>query len=68
MREGRVAHLALAVCVTIALLLAGPSSGQTARLVLEPTARAIAQANRPDASRMYDTDMTTAFARLRLIP
>jgi len=64
LREGRVAHLALAVCVTIALLLAGPSSGQTARLVLEPTARAIAQANRPDASRMYDAEMTTAFARL----
>lgn len=65
LREGKVAHLVVAVCVTFALLLAGPSWGQqNARLVLEPTARAIAQANRCDASQMYNASMATAFAGL----
>ena len=65
MKARKTAHLVAAVCVTFALLLAGPSWGrQNARLVLEPTARAIAQANRRDASQMYDASMATAFARL----
>ncbi|HBK60461.1 MAG TPA: hypothetical protein DDZ84_06655 [Firmicutes bacterium] len=64
MKARKTAHLAVAVCVTFALLLAGPSWRHTARLVPEPTARAIAQANRPDAYRMYDARTATAFARL----